>query len=118
MATEKPGNGQPPVGRSDLIEKRQPPKGVKPPVGRSNLIEKRQPADKPIYNPAIVPQGKTYYLMENGKVVKKFRSGSTTVMGKADCVVVKCPVTFPDDVVCWKCYERPDSELKPMDKIR
>ncbi len=86
---------------------------VVPSAEGSVLIEKRQPVAKPIYNPALVPKGKTYYLMENGKVIKKFRSGATTVMAKGDCIQITCPPQFPDDVVCWKCYERP----KDKDKV-
>lgn len=75
------------------------------PARSSKSVEKRQVVDSLAFSPAKVPQDKTYYLMKNGKVDKKFKSGSSTPM-TADCAQIKCPKSFDKDIVCWKCIER------------
>jgi len=71
----------------------------------SDLSKKIQIRGQLVLNPAMVPQGKTYYLMKNDKVDKKFISGSSTPM-TTDCAQIKCPGSFDKDIVCWKCIER------------
>lgn len=74
-------------------------------ITSSVSAKKRQTRNQLVFDPAMVPQGKTYYLMKNGKVDKKFKSGSSTSM-VADCAQIKCPESFDKDIVCWKCIER------------
>jgi hypothetical protein len=74
-------------------------------ITSSVSAKKIQTRDQLVFDPAMVPQGKTYYLMKNGKVDKKFKSGSSTPM-VADCAQIKCPESFDKDIVCWKCVER------------
>ncbi len=74
-------------------------------IKSTDLSKKRQIRGQLVFNPAMVPQGKTYYLMKNGKVDKKFISGSSTPM-TTDCAQIKCPESFDKDTVCWKCIER------------
>jgi ABC-type uncharacterized transport system substrate-binding protein len=58
-------------------------------------------ADKPI----VVPRGKTYVQVKEGKEVKRFKPGQT-MTGVTDCVKVECPKKFGADTVCWECRER------------
>ena len=58
-------------------------------------------ADKPM----VVPRGKTYVQVKNGKEVKRFKPGQT-MTGVTDCVKVTCPGKFGADTVCWECHER------------
>ncbi len=74
-------------------------------ITSSDSAKKIQTRARLVFDPAMVPQGKTYYLMKNGKVDKKFKSGSSTPMA-ADCAQIKCPESFDKDIVCWKCIER------------
>jgi hypothetical protein len=51
----------------------------------------------------MVPVGKTYFVYDGkGKKVAEFKSGQKTNMS-TDCVIIKCPSSFGQDVVCWKC---------------
>ena len=55
------------------------------------------------YSFAKVPAGKIYFVYDGkGKKVAQFRSGQKTNM-TTDCAMIKCPSTFGQDVVCWKC---------------
>jgi len=74
-------------------------------ITNSESAKKRQISSQLVFDPGMVPQGKAYYLMKNGKVDKKFKSGSSTSMA-ADCAQINCPKSFDKDIVCWKCIER------------
>jgi len=51
-----------------------------------------------------VPAGKTYQVQIGERQgFQSFAAGTT--VGGTDCVQVKCPSTFEDDVTCWKCKE-------------
>jgi hypothetical protein len=58
--------------------------------------------------PIVVPQGKTYVVLnEQQKEIARFSTGQVMAKGITDCAMIPCPPTFPKDTVCWKCKKRP-----------
>ena len=73
-----------------------------------------------------VPVGKTYVVYDGkGRRVTEIKSGQKTTVS-TNCVKIKCPPTFGDDVVCWRCDDlaaqqpsakKPDRGTIPTESI-
>jgi hypothetical protein len=59
-----------------------------------------------------VPPDKTYFYLENGKVIATVHGGGSVAAHHpmdepiVDCVQIPCPTKFGSNTVCWQCRER------------